>query len=70
MTIPYLAKIYGVPQDYLYRQLNVPASDSNEKSLADLNKEYFSSQPGAALQKVKDAIRTYKLTPTPESSSQ
>lgn len=41
MTIPYLAKIYGVPQDYLYRQLNVPTSGRNEKSLADLNKEYF-----------------------------
>jgi hypothetical protein len=69
MTIPYLAKIYGVPQEYLYQQLNVPASGSNEKSLADLNKEFFSSQPGAALQKVKDAILAYKLTPTPQSSN-
>jgi hypothetical protein len=69
MTIPYLTKIYGVPQDYLYQQLNVPISGSNEKSLADLNKEYFSSQPGAALQKVKDAILVYKLTQTPQTTN-
>ncbi|MEI7845853.1 MAG: hypothetical protein WCK35_08625 [Chloroflexota bacterium] len=58
MTIPYLAKMYCVSPDYLYKQINVPSTDNDKKSLADLNKEYFSKQSGAILPKIQDAIRS------------
>lgn len=60
MTIPYIARVYDVPKDYLYRQIGVPLSNNDEKSLGDLNREYFFAQPGVVLQKVKDAISQYE----------
>jgi hypothetical protein len=60
MTIPYIARVYDVPKDYLYPQIGVPFSGNDEKSLGDLNREYFRAQPGVVLQKVKDAISLYK----------
>jgi hypothetical protein len=62
MTIPYISKAFGVPSDYLYQQINVPASGSNAKSLGDLSREFFPGQPGVILQKVKDAIHSYQAT--------
>ena len=59
MTIPYLATIYCVSPDTLYQKIDVPAAGSHSESLAELNRKYFSEQPGIVLQKVKDAIRLY-----------
>ncbi len=70
MTVPYIAKTYAVPQDYLYQKINVPAAGSEEKSLGDLSREYYSGQPGLILQKVRDAIRAYKPTCEPRRSDQ
>ena len=60
MTIPYISKMYCVPADYLYKQINVASSGNDQKSLAALNQEYFLGQPGAILPKIKDAIRSSK----------
>ena len=60
MTVPYIAKVYRVPSDYLYQQIGIPRAGNDAKSLGDLNKEYFFGQPGAVMQKVKDAIARYK----------
>jgi hypothetical protein len=60
MTVPYIAKVYHVPPDYLYQQIGVPPAGNNAKSLGDLNREYFFGQPGVVLQKVKDAILRYQ----------
>lgn len=70
MNIPYIAKVYGVPQDYLYQQLNLPTSGNNEKSLAELNQEYFSGKSGVVLQKVQNAIQMYKPTCKPRRPDQ
>ena len=60
MTIPYISKMYCVPADYLYKQIDLPPSGNDQKSLAALNQEYFLGQPGAILPKIKDAIRSSK----------
>jgi hypothetical protein len=70
MTIPYISKAYGVPSDYLYQQINVPASGSDAKNLGDLSREFFPGQPGVILQKVKDAIHSYHATSQPKGPSQ
>jgi hypothetical protein len=70
MTIPYISKAYGVPSDYLYQQINVPASGSDAKNLGDLSREFFPGQPGVILQKVKDAIHSYQATSQPKGPSQ
>lgn len=70
MTVPYIAKIYKLPASYLYRQAGVPASGNDEKSLADLNKEFYFGRQGLVLQMVKDAIRAYQPSSTPPRSDQ
>jgi hypothetical protein len=70
MTIPYISKAFGVPSDYLYQQINVPASGSDAKNLGDLSREFFPGQPGVILQKVKAAIQSYQSTSQPKGPSQ
>jgi hypothetical protein len=70
MTIPYISKAFGVPADYLYQQINVPAPGSAAKSLGDLSREFFPGQPGVILQKVKAAIQSYQATSQPQGPSQ
>ena len=70
MTIPYISKAYGVPSNYLYQQINVPASGSDAKNLGDLSREFFQGQPGVILQKVKAAIHSYQATSQPKGPSQ
>jgi hypothetical protein len=60
MTIPYIAKAYQVPEDYLFEQLNLPAEGNRHKSIADLNRTYDQGQPGVILEAVKAAIRRYQ----------
>lgn len=59
MTIPYIATAYGVPEDYIFLQLNLPAESNQDKSLADLNRIYARGQPGTILEAVKTAVKKY-----------
>jgi hypothetical protein len=66
MTIPYIAKAYGVPEDYLFAKIGIPAEGNRDKSLGDLNFEYAFGKPGAIIEAVKETIREYQtVTPTP-----
>ncbi len=60
MTVPYIARVYCIPADALYQRIGIPAAGNNDRSLADLNKEYFNGQKGIILQKIKDAIHAEK----------
>jgi hypothetical protein len=60
MTIPYIAKAYQVPEDYLFEQLNLPAEGNRHKSIGELNRTYARGQPGVILEVVKAAIRRYQ----------
>ena len=59
MTIPYIATAYGVPEDYIFSQLNLSAEGNQNKSLADLNRTYARGQPEVILGAVKTAVKTY-----------
>src|SRR5512141_56046 len=41
MTIPYIARTYGVPDHMLFKELNIPEEGNREKSLKELNEKYF-----------------------------
>lgn len=68
MTIPYIAQAYGVPETYIFDQINIPRPGNEEKSLGQLNREYATGQPGVIIETVKAAIRRYQAEnpPSPE----
>ena len=71
MTIPYISRMYQVPPKLLFDSLNLPHKGGNEeKSLRQLNDEYFPGEEGAVMEKVKAAILTAQppILPTEPST--
>ena len=60
MTVPYIAKTYGVPDRMLFKELRIPDEGNREKSLKELNDEYFPDQAGFVLDEVKKAINDHR----------
>jgi len=56
MTIPFIAKMYYVPPYVLFKALDIPEHKNKEKSLKQLNEEYYPEAEGIVLKKVKAAI--------------
>ena len=56
MTIPFISKMYHVPPPELFRALDIPPNGNQEKSLNDLNREYYPKENGIVLEKVKAAV--------------
>ena len=70
MTIPYIARTYGVPDRMLFKELRIPDKDNHEKSLKKLNDTYFPDQTSFVLEQVKKAIKDHRppappTTPVP-----
>jgi hypothetical protein len=56
MTIPFIARIYRVPPNLLFDALEIPAHRNQEKSLKQLNEEYFPKVQGIVLEKIKATV--------------
>lgn len=56
MTIPFISKMYQVPANILFDALGIPANRNREKSLKQLNEEYFPQAEGIVLEKVRAAV--------------
>ena len=65
MTIPYVARAFGVPEEYLFKALGIPAEGNRRKSLGKLNREYAPGERGVILKRLKTAILRYQ-TEQPE----
>lgn len=63
MTIPYIGTAYGVPADYIFTAINIPAEDNQAKSISTLNRTYAPGQPGVVLNAVKAAVKQYQADP-------
>jgi hypothetical protein len=57
MTIPFLSKMYHVPPSVIFDSLGIPPQSNQEKSLKQLNEEYYPQTPGIVLEMVKAAVR-------------
>lgn len=64
MTIPYIAKTYQVHPKVLFDALGISPRGNEEKSLAQLNEEFFPQSPGLAIELVKAVIRANLPVPT------
>ncbi len=59
MPVPYIERMYGVPQSVLYESLGISAAQAGRKNLAALNRQLFPGQQGEAVRRVKEAIRAF-----------
>lgn len=59
MTVPYLSKTYNIPEDYLYKAINVPAEGNHSHSLRYFRKTYYDDDLEATLLAVQRAIANY-----------
>ncbi|HEX5808088.1 MAG TPA: hypothetical protein VFY25_05440 [Anaerolineales bacterium] len=65
MTIPFIAKLYRVPPPVLYRALGISPRGNQDKSLTQLNEEYFPGAPGVVETKIKAAVLENLPPPLP-----
>jgi hypothetical protein len=60
MTIPYIADTYGVPSQMIFKELKIPDANNRDKSLKELNEEFFPKQDGYVLNAVKKAVSDHR----------
>jgi hypothetical protein len=65
MTIPFIAKLYRVPAPVLYSELGIPPRGNQDKSLTQLNEEYFPEAPGIVEARIKAAVLENLPPPLP-----
>ncbi len=65
MTIPYVAKLYNIPEEYLWEQVGISPEGNEAKSLAELTVEYYPEHELNVLNKVKVAVREFSLRSRP-----
>jgi hypothetical protein len=69
MTVDYIAHFYQVPEDFLFEQLGVPPGPNRQKSLSEINRQYFAGQPAYVLEHVKAAILLWQAQhPIPDKA--
>jgi hypothetical protein len=64
MTIGFISHTYRTPPNLLYKALDIPPRGNEDKSLQQLNDEYFPNQPGYVLETVKGTILASQPIPT------
>jgi hypothetical protein len=56
MTIPFISKMYHVRPHILFEAVEIPEQGNRDKSLRQLNEEYFPEAPGIVETNVKAAL--------------
>lgn len=64
MTIPYISQTYQVHPRVIFEAVGISPRGNEEKSLAQLNEEYFPQSPGLVVELVKAVIRAHLSAPT------
>lgn len=68
MTIPFIARMYGISPSVFFQALDISPRGNEGKSLTQLNSEFYPEAPGLVKTKVKavvlENLRTEKPLPT------
>jgi hypothetical protein len=67
MTVPFIARMYGVPEETLFDALGIPEEGNRKKSLEELNKKYYPQSDGMVEEIIKTTILTHRPPPAPDS---
>lgn len=65
MTVPYISQTYQVHPRIIFEAVGIPPRGNEEKSLAQLNEEFFPQSPELVIELVKAVIRAHLPPPTP-----
>ncbi len=68
MTVPFISHTYRVPEKLIFEALEISPVANHEKSLEDINQEYFPNQAGYALEVVKKTLLAHQPPPIPDSA--
>jgi len=65
MTIPFIGRMYQVKPSRIFEALGIPQNHKNdEKSIRQLNEDYFPNKPDLVLQIVKAALKASLNVPS------
>jgi hypothetical protein len=64
MTVPYISRTYQVNPRTLFEALGLSRRGNEEKSLLQLNDEFFPDQPGIVNELVKAVVKANQPVPT------
>jgi hypothetical protein len=67
MTIPFISRMYGVPEKILFEAIDIPPDRNYKKSIEELNKEYFPTVDGFIIEQIKVAILAHQSTGMPDT---
>lgn len=67
MTVPFIARMYAVPEKIIFDALEILPRENRDKSLEEINREYYPETDGLAMQIVKAAILAHQ--PPPKAAS-
>lgn len=68
MTIPFIANMYHIRPHAMFEALDIPEQENREKSLKQLNDEYFPDEQGVVLEKIKAVVLAEIAERPPEPS--
>ncbi|HJS20373.1 MAG TPA: hypothetical protein VJ785_16610 [Anaerolineales bacterium] len=69
MTIPYIARMYHVPASVLYKSLDISPDGNQEKSIQQLNDEYYPQEQGWIEATIKISILEYQAQNEPDEDA-
>jgi hypothetical protein len=69
MTISFISKTYRVPEKDIFDAIQITPLGNHEKSLKDLNHEYYPDADGFVLETVKAEVKKLQPAPLPDSTT-
>ena len=67
MTVPFVSRMYHVPDEVIFETLEISPKNNRDKSLTDLNQEYYPDADGFVMDLVKTTILAHQPPTTPDS---
>ncbi|MFN8381260.1 MAG: hypothetical protein U0V02_04935 [Anaerolineales bacterium] len=68
MTVPFISHTYHVPDKIIFEALDISPSANHEKSLKEINEEFFPDKDGYVLELVKETVLAHQPPPPPDSA--
>jgi len=69
MTVSFISKMYHVPEKDIFDALGVSPLGSHDKSLKELNNDYYPNKDGFVMDTVKAAILAFQAShPSPDAA--
>jgi hypothetical protein len=67
MTVPFISRMYGVPEEIIFDALGIPEEGNRKKSLEELEKKYYPNSKGVVIEIVKTTILAHQTPPMPDA---